>query len=216
MEHRLSIERYLTERTAATLFREDTRRALAAGDPIELAHAFLPGFAEPLHAAIDRADAWMPVENYRNEGFAYRYHRLRDALAYPEVRACHAVFDSEPTKGFMADVTGRHCPGPIQFGITRYLPGDYATPHTDLSDAHAGARAIAFLWYLTRDWRPKWGGELHLQGGRALCPAFNTLVLFLVSSRSRHFVTPVSPFATGKRLTVTGWWTNSLEAPAAS
>jgi Rps23 Pro-64 3,4-dihydroxylase Tpa1-like proline 4-hydroxylase len=101
-------------------------------------------------------------------------------------------------------VTGRSCPGPIEFGVTRYLPGEYTLPH---SDASALGREVAFLWYLTPDWSPKWGGELYFcDDWRCVRPAFNALVLFLVTPQSRHFVAPVSPFATGKRMTVTGWW----------
>jgi hypothetical protein len=205
----LSIESYFTEKATATLLLERTRSALASGEAIELPDAFVPEFAERLHAVIDATDAWMPAENFRNEGFAFRYHSLRDPQSYPEVRACHAVFDSAPTKRFIADVTGRPCSGRAEFGITRYLPGDYALPHTDYSGVENAGRQIAFLWYLTRDWNPKWGGELYLrQRGCSLSPRFNTFVIFHTTLQSYHLVTPVSPYATGKRMTVTGWWRN--------
>jgi hypothetical protein len=39
-----------------------------------------------------------------------------------------------------------------------------------------------------------------------MAPAFNTLYLFHVGPESTHFVTQVSPYAQGKRLTINGWW----------
>jgi Rps23 Pro-64 3,4-dihydroxylase Tpa1-like proline 4-hydroxylase len=69
-------------------------------------------------------------------------------------------------------------------------------------------RQVAFIWHLTRDWRPGWGGELYwIPSDRYLAPGFNTLFLFTVGPDTRHFVTAVAPQATGKRLAVNGWWT---------
>jgi hypothetical protein len=39
--------------------------------------------------------------------------------------------------------------------------------------------------------------------------SFNSLVLFIVTTTSAHFVTTVSPHHTGKRLTFNGWYQSS-------
>jgi Rps23 Pro-64 3,4-dihydroxylase Tpa1-like proline 4-hydroxylase len=64
------------------------------------------------------------------------------------------------------------------------------------------------VWHLAKDWRSEWGGALFwCSKGCYLPPVFNTLWLFNVGPESNHFVTEVSPYAQGKRLTVNGWWT---------
>lgn len=73
-----------------------------------------------------------------------------------------------------------------------------------------GQRTVAYIWHLSKDWKPEWGGGLYwAQDPHAVAtyPAsFNTLVLFSVSTKSSHFVTTVSPHATSQRLTFNGWW----------
>jgi Rps23 Pro-64 3,4-dihydroxylase Tpa1-like proline 4-hydroxylase len=66
------------------------------------------------------------------------------------------------------------------------------------------------VWHLTRDWNPSWGGDFYWIPSRAsLPPSFNTLLLFVVTNQSDHFVTTVSPYASGQRLAINGWWQTS-------
>jgi len=75
-------------------------------------------------------------------------------------------------------------------------------------------RDIAFVWQLAKNWRSDWGGALFW------CPkalylqlVFNTLLLFNVRPDTNHFVTQVSPYAQGKRLTICGRrWPGSTPA----
>ncbi|KAH8093026.1 hypothetical protein JL720_5200 [Aureococcus anophagefferens] len=79
--------------------------------------------------------------------------------------------------------------------------------HAELA---ADTRTVAYVWHLSKGWRPEWGGALYWAGADhavATHPAsFNTLVLFCVTTTSAHFVTTVSPHHEGKRLTFNGWW----------
>ncbi len=69
-------------------------------------------------------------------------------------------------------------------------------------------RQLAFVWHLAKDWRSEWGGAFYwCPKASYMPPAFNTLYLFNVGPESTHFVTQVSPYAQGKRLTINGWWT---------
>ena len=69
-------------------------------------------------------------------------------------------------------------------------------------------RQLAFVWHLAKEWRPEWGGAFYwCPKASYMPPAFNTLYLFNVRPESIHFVTQVSPYAQGKRLTINGWWT---------
>jgi len=110
---------------------------------------------------------------------------------------------------FAERISGRACPGNLAFSASWYLPGDHSLPHTD-AIAHAAEhnRQVAFVWHLSRDWRSEWGGALFwCPTSLYLAPEFNTLVLFNVGPDTHHFVTTVSPYAQGKRLTINGWWT---------
>ena len=72
---------------------------------------------------------------------------------------------------------------------------------------------MAYVWHLSKNWKPEWGGALYWCKHHhhvATHPAsFNTLVLFRVTTSSSHFVTTVSPQHKGKRLTFNGWWNSS-------
>ena len=86
-----------------------------------------------------------------------------------------------------------------------YLPGDHSLPHRDFG----GNRSVAFVWHLTRQWQSEWGGHLYwCPSGTSIAPLFNCLILFNVAASSLHLVTAVSPYARGKRLAVSGWWTS--------
>lgn len=84
--------------------------------------------------------------------------------------------------------------------------GDHSLPHTDW----VGQRTVAYVWHLSKNWKPEWGGALywaqHHHAVATYPASFNTLVLFSVTTTSAHFVTTVSPNHKGKRLTFNGWW----------
>lgn len=95
-----------------------------------------------------------------------------------------------------------------------YKPGDYSLPHSD----HKFQRTVAFVWHLSKRWRPEWGGSLYW-AQRPLTyapPSFNTLYIFTVSTASVHFVSPVTPYAEEKRLCFNGWWQASWEPHSAT
>jgi hypothetical protein len=210
----LAIDSYLSPAAMKLLHAPDARRRLEGGELLILPNAFVGSFAEGLYAALDSWCDWTPRERFKDTRFCFRFHYMADSATLPaEVSACRAVFGSEATKLFWGGLVGRPFPGPIEFGITRYAPGDYALPHSDHSGEDDYGRGLAFLWHLTKDWKPAWGGELYwCPTQQYVTPEFNTLLLFLVTDRSEHMVTPVSPFAQGKRLSVTGWWTHPSRA----
>jgi Rps23 Pro-64 3,4-dihydroxylase Tpa1-like proline 4-hydroxylase len=89
----------------------------------------------------------------------------------------------------------------------RYLPGHFLTPHDDF---HAGeGREVTWILNLSRDWKPEWGGLLHVMDAgqtritHSIVPAFNTLTLFIPPRP--HFVSQVANFARLPRYTLTGW-----------
>ena len=189
---------------------------LAAGALVAIPDAFEQDFAERMHRSLDRCTAWRAHENYA-ERFSYQHHNLYHPEDFPEDLAeCSRIFNSPASKAWATRLSGRHCLGPTSISASWYLPGDHSLPHTDnvTTGAHY-VRQLAFVWHLAKDWRPEWGGALYWCPKAAYqASAFNTLYLFNVGPESTHFVTHVSPYAQGKRLTVNGWWTGPAETGA--
>ena len=121
-----------------------------------------------------------------------------------------AVFQHPATKAWIANLTGRYT-YTESFGTpSRYFPGDFSMPHTDFADE----RTVAYVWHLSRDWNPSWGGALYWTGEPETRHAYvhatyNTLNLFSVTRYTSHFVSRVASHAPDpeyKRLTWNGWW----------
>jgi Rps23 Pro-64 3,4-dihydroxylase Tpa1-like proline 4-hydroxylase len=80
-------------------------------------------------------------------------------------------------------------------------------PHND----DGGLRSLGYVWYVSKGWRPDWGGNLvWCPNGSMVAPELNLLVLFPVRRTSLHFVTPVSPHAQGGRLAISGFWQRAV------
>ncbi len=190
---------------------ERLARALDAGHAVVIRNALSQDFAESVHAALDASDGWKPFEGYGND-FHFRHHNLyEDALLTGELARCKRIFDAAETKQWASRVSGTNCGGPVSFGASWYMPGDYSLPHND----HQHPRSVAFIWHLSREWDPSWGGSLYwCPRNTHVAPQFNTLTLFNVSPSTWHFVCPVAPQARGKRLAVNGWWTSRYDAAA--
>jgi len=146
-------------------------------------------------------------EDYLDDGFHYSHHNVYNRAHFTEfMNATLDMFDSETSKAFMSELTGRDCDGDTIATASHYVPGDHSLPHTD----HLGQRTVAFVWHLSADWRPEWGGALYWcseHNEHAYVHAsYNTLTLFSVSEDSAHFVTTVSRHAEEKRLAFNGWY----------
>ena len=124
-----------------------------------------------------------------------QFARLRKALESP---ACLHYFSRlsglplEALSGFTAQSLGA---------------GDYLRPH---QDAFA-RRKVAFILYLSPEWRREYGGALrvvdHSDGEHLLPVEFNSLVLFDVHTHEHHEILPIEPIAgEQRRMTVGGWY----------
>lgn len=190
---------------------------LQGGDVVVLKDAFRPEFAEMVHAELmGKEVAWELNEAYFPDGYGHRHHNVYDRESWSaRLNETLGVFMHEASKRFMSELTSRDCTGETVGAPSWYKEGDHSLPHTDW----VGQRTVAYVWHLSKNWKPEWGGALYwAQHDHAVAtyPAsFNTLVLFSVTTTSAHFVTTVSPHHKGKRLTFNGWWqsawTPSLE-----
>ncbi len=185
---------------------------LQAGRAVVIRHAFRSSFASRLRIELDGIDDWSCAEILGDRPH-FRHHTVSAQRSdYPALRDCLRRFESPAGRELAARLSGCPCDGPVELGATNYLTGDFAMPHAD----DGLNRTLAFVWHLSTDWNSAWGGCFGwMQNGVEIVPSFNTLLLFRVSPASVHMVTPVSRFAKGKRLSVTGWWTRAEAASTA-
>lgn len=186
--------------------------ALRRGSFCVIPNAFREEVAEEVYRSLDACDSWSPYEGHASY-FHYKHHNLYDPSAFPEsVEDCRRVLSSPKTKKLVERLSGEDCSGELLFGASRYLPGDYSLPHHD----RFMSRSVAYVWHLTKNWDPSWGGHLVWCSPMiSINPAFNTLIVFRVTNESFHFVSPVAPYAQGKRMTINGWWSRSDQPPDA-
>lgn len=120
--------------------------------------------------------------------------------------AAYKMLNSASFLDFVRQLTRDPRPAFADAQATRFRAGDFLTAH---DDAVAGKnRLYAYVLNLTPAWRTDWGGLLafHDQDGHvaeAYAPVFNALNIFRVPQK--HSVTEVASYATGDRLSITGW-----------
>jgi 2OG-Fe(II) oxygenase superfamily len=179
----------------------------------------LPGdFAEEVHRDLCRSTQWTVMEGY-HDFFHYRNSAINQLEGQSSTLAeCSRLFKSAATRRFIADLSGQDCSGQASAGAAWYRPSEYALPHDD--SAASDPRSVAYIWYLTKDWKHDWGGALFwCPTGQYISPRFNMLVMFRVTPSNVHFICPVAPTATGRRLTINGFWNRaqrdaSVSSPA--
>jgi hypothetical protein len=114
-----------------------------------------------------------------------------------------------PFHDFFEALTGLTLGLSDDFGVHRFSVGDFLNDHDDENKN----RRVAFVMYLTPDWRREFGGALHMEdrsGGVHLVESkFNTMVVFDVSAGSTHHVGRIEE-AAGEhaRFTFGGWFPN--------
>lgn len=114
--------------------------------------------------------------------------------------------DSDEFLDFARTLTGYDDISFVDAQATRFDPGHFLSCHDDAAEGKN--RRAAYIFNLTREWSPDWGGYLQLLDDdghvrRGLRPSFN--VLNLIAVPQPHNVSLVSPFAAASRLSVTGW-----------
>ena len=84
--------------------------------------------------------------------------------------------------------------------------GDYLREHTD----NDGKFRLAYVFYLSQNWRENYGGELQLSdvsgNEYTVEPEFNNFVIFSVAEKTSHYVEPLkSEAGDWQRRTMSGW-----------
>jgi Rps23 Pro-64 3,4-dihydroxylase Tpa1-like proline 4-hydroxylase len=111
---------------------------------------------------------------------------------------------SEPFLAMMRAITGRREVTHPWIEATCYDKGCFLGGHRD---DHHPDNVVAFVFNFTRHWQLDWGGLLMLLLGNQpptiVPPLWNSLSMFTVPLD--HLVSCVSPAATAKRYSITGW-----------
>jgi 2-oxoglutarate-Fe(II)-dependent oxygenase superfamily protein len=195
------------------LLASELAAALQQGRAVVIPDALPTTLAERVHQELDRSNRWS-VDEGGHDFFHYRNSVIEQLQAHGGALAeCSRLFRSAATRRFIAEISGQDCAGPAHAAAAWYRSGDYALPHDD-SAAHA-SRSVAYIWYVTKGWRREWGGSLFWgPTGQYVSPGFNVLVMFNAMPSNVHFVCPVAPTVTGKRLTINGFWHHAAQQPA--
>ncbi len=146
-------------------------------------------------------------------GFQYLYYnlplydlRLNKSDLHPVLTQLCDLLDSAAFIKLMRQVTGDATIAFADYQATKFVTGNFLKTH---DDAVAGKhRRAAYVINLTPAWNADWGGLLHFVAADgkvtgSFLPAYNAITLFQVPQK--HFVSYVSPFASGQRISITGW-----------
>jgi SM-20-related protein len=213
-QHRLQIRDFLTDASAReiqTMLEHHTPWGLCFNQGEQVA-----GLRAADVARLSR-EKWeqitQVVASGARDGFEFFYqHYPVNADYFDDTRERVALFDlfefinSEAFLGPMRVITGYEDIVWADAHATCYQAGHFLMRHDDLM---AGTeRRAAYVLNFTRAWRPDWGGYLQFFDAsgdieKAYRPLFNAINLLRVPQD--HSVGAVSPFATGARLSVTGW-----------
>lgn len=211
---RVHIPDFLVGDGAERLFRHlrgraDWRLVINQGESLfeldrEAQARLAPAESERLETAINKA---------ARDGFQFRFETVRvpdadaERVTDASLLARFAQFmSSPPVLDLLGTLTGTTRLRFADAQGTAYGPRHFLTAHDD--EVAGKNRAAAYVFNLTPEWRPDWGGLLMFHGAdghveQAYTPRFNALNLFAVPQP--HSVSYVTPFVPNRRYAVTGW-----------
>lgn len=188
--------------------RDDWRRVILSGDQVvEVDRAGWATIAPEKRLELEDA-----IYAAARHAFQFRYEAIRvsDDLE-DRARTVNPLTDfatfmsSDMVLRLLRAVTGQHDLAFCDAQGTAYAPGDFLTGHDD--EVPGKNRRAAYVFGLSANWRPEWGGLLLFQQPNGMVegvvPGFNRLTLFKVPQT--HSVSEVTRSAPRRRYSVTGW-----------
>ena len=144
------------------------------------------------------------------ETLSYRFWRTinHDSKCHCENCNIRKVFNSPKMMSIINSISEENVSTTHAMFASRYTEGCYLSTHTD-----KGNGKIAFVYNLSKNWRPCWGAMLHflepdcVSVRNVILPIFNSLTIFRVPENGiPHFVSQVSDGVTAERIAVSGWF----------
>lgn len=143
-------------------------------------------------------------ESLQKGYFTYRFKR---STKHVEGCSCYEcgfnTYLDNAFVDFLKENTYLKNPKRFETFVSVYDKGDFLSTHTD------NQRGIAFVFNLTKDWKPEYGGMLHVDE-KFYCPKFNSLTIMeLPDGGLPHFVSEVTNLAPHQRIAISGWFNES-------
>lgn len=196
------LREHLIERTDWTL-------VLNAGKNVyEIPSETFEALTPEQHVEMDRR-----VFAAAERGFQYRYESIRVPDEDQDRKTRGTSLDnfvrfmaSKKVLSILGEVMGSHDLTFADGQATAFGSGHFLNRHDD--DVDGKHRRAAYVFGLQPTWNVDWGGLLMFHGKdgnveEAFTPAMGALRLFRVPTP--HSVSYVTPFATQRRLSITGW-----------
>ena len=189
---------------------------------LKINHALDCQYAEDLHKDLletkiwrEQGDTTMSEKAAQKVLDTFKYSRKGITLGDPAnpsgLLNLYNYLNSAYVLEWMSVVSGRRCDF-FEGSATIFRSGDHISRHNDVytkktPEGKIQSRALTFNYWLTKDWVPEWGGRLIWEKPYAeIIPTFNTLVIFLPTQMSQHWVEPVAEFVTVPRFAISGWF----------
>jgi len=148
--------------------------------------------------------------SFGNDKFTYIFNRSMNNLnmSYFEF-TLRQTLNSKDFIDKLNEITGLGLNRLTTLFLSKYKAGNFLSPHSD-----KGNGRLAFVIYLTKFWKPQYGGILHFMSDdrkdiiESYVPTFNSFVIFNVPPNTGipHFISHVSPNVKYSRFAITGWF----------
>jgi hypothetical protein len=178
---------------------------------------FRPAYGLYSHPGEATEDDWLRSadENrlYRQEVLSGFDPRLSDStIAYVRFRA---ALEDPRFIAYFAALTGIELAS-VDVRVHSSRHGDFLRPHDD----ELPERRLAFILYLSPEWSPELGGALRVVDSNGATvevhAEFNALVVFDLRGHEHHSISPIKPYAAGRRRVCIGGWLHGIDPfPAA-
>ena len=143
--------------------------------------------------------------------FSYDFDRSMNHHAGCSCDECNfkSWIRSPNTMKWAGSITNEELTGTGELFISRYKQHQFLSPHHDKNKGKIG-----FVYNITKDWRPEWGGMLHIMEAdyktvtKVVLPKYNQLTMFSIpkSNGIPHYVSHVVGGVSNHRLSFTGWF----------
>ena len=150
------------------------------------------------------------TNSVNSNDFTYKFSRSTNHVKGCGCWECtfkKEVLESEKFKDVIRKNTSLENPVLYETFTSAYYPGDFLGRHTDEK------RGVAFIFNLSWDWKPEYGGILSVENGdtwTSYVPGWGDLVLLELGEIGKvHFVSEVSSLAPRPRLSISGWYNDA-------
>jgi Rps23 Pro-64 3,4-dihydroxylase Tpa1-like proline 4-hydroxylase len=148
---------------------------------------------------------------FGNDNFTYIFNRSMNNninISYYEF-TLRKILNSKDFIDKLNEITNLNLTKLTTLFLSKYKSGNFLSPHSD-----KGNGKLAFVIYLTKFWKPQYGGILHFMSNdrkeiiESYVPTFNSFIIFKVPEHVGipHFISHVSPNVKYPRFAITGWF----------